>query len=160
MYEFRLKISLKFVPTILVNNIPALIQIMAWQQPGDKPLSEPMMVNLLMHVCVTLPQWAKLDSNFLTPSMHVYACMRHAGQRRGPVLRRANVVWIISMNICAFVPINHHGANNCCLRQQAITWANVDPDLCCYMAPLGHNELRDWRLFCCCFFFKEKKKKT
>ena len=27
-----------------------------------------------------------------------------------------------------------------CLRQQAITWANVDPDLCRYMASLGHNK--------------------
>ena len=27
------------------------------------------------------------------------------------------------------------------LRQQAITWANVDPDLCCHMASLGHIEL-------------------
>ena len=24
---------------------------------------------------------------------------------------------------------------------QAITWANVDPNLCCHMASLGHNEL-------------------
>ena len=26
-------------------------------------------------------------------------------------------------------------------RQQAITWANVDPDLCRHMASLGHNRL-------------------
>ena len=37
-------ISLKFVPKGLINNIPALVQIMAWHHPGDKPLSEPMMV--------------------------------------------------------------------------------------------------------------------
>ena len=27
------------------------------------------------------------------------------------------------------------------IRQQAITWANVDLDLCHHMAPPGHNEL-------------------
>ena len=27
------------------------------------------------------------------------------------------------------------------VRQQAITWANVEPDLCRHMASLGHNEL-------------------
>ena len=27
------------------------------------------------------------------------------------------------------------------VRQQPITWANVDPDLCRYMVSLGHNEL-------------------
>ena len=41
-----IKISLKFVPKGSINNIPALVQIMAWRRPGDKPLSEPMMVNL------------------------------------------------------------------------------------------------------------------
>ena len=39
-----IKISLKFVPGGPINNIPALVQIMAWRRPGDKPLSEPMMV--------------------------------------------------------------------------------------------------------------------
>ena len=38
------KISLKFVPKGPINNIPSLVQIMAWRRPGDKPLSEPMMV--------------------------------------------------------------------------------------------------------------------
>ena len=51
-----LKISLRFVPKVPVNNIPSLVQIMAWRRPGDKPLSEPMMVSLLMHICVTRPQ--------------------------------------------------------------------------------------------------------
>ena len=35
------------------------MQIIAWRPPGDKPLSEPMMVSLLMHICVTRPQWVK-----------------------------------------------------------------------------------------------------
>ena len=52
-----IKISLKFVPKGLINNIPALVLIMAWRWPGDKPLSEPMMVRSLTHICVTRPQW-------------------------------------------------------------------------------------------------------
>ena len=48
-----IKISLKFVPKGAIINIPALVQIMAWCHPGDKPLSEPMVVSLRMHVCVT-----------------------------------------------------------------------------------------------------------
>ena len=51
------KISLKFVPKGLINNIPALVQIMAWRRPGDKPLSEPTMVIVLTHICITRPQW-------------------------------------------------------------------------------------------------------
>ena len=55
--RISIKISLKFVPKGLINSIPVLVQIMAWRRPGDKPLSEPMMVNLLTHICVTRPQW-------------------------------------------------------------------------------------------------------
>ena len=53
------KFSLKFVSRGLVENNSALVQIMTLHRPGDKPLSEPMMVSLLMHKCVTQPQWDK-----------------------------------------------------------------------------------------------------
>ena len=54
-----IKISLKLVPKSPINNIPELVQIMAWSRPGDKPLSEPMLVRLPTHICVTRPQWVK-----------------------------------------------------------------------------------------------------
>ena len=37
--RISIKISPKFVPKGPINNIPALVQIMAWHRPGDKPLS-------------------------------------------------------------------------------------------------------------------------
>ena len=40
-----IEISLKCVPKGPINNIPTLVQLMAWRRPGDKPLSEPMMVS-------------------------------------------------------------------------------------------------------------------
>ena len=85
-----INISLKIAPKGQINNIPALVYIMAWCWPGDKPLSEPMMVSLLMPICITRPQWVNT------------------------------------------------GSRSC---QQAITWSNVDPDLCPHMASLGHNGL-------------------
>ena len=33
-------IPLKFIPKGPINNIPAMVQIMAWRRPGDKPLSD------------------------------------------------------------------------------------------------------------------------
>ena len=57
---FPIKISLKFVPNGLIDNIPALVQIISWRRSGDKPLSEPMLVSLLMHICVDQPQWVKI----------------------------------------------------------------------------------------------------
>ena len=59
---FWIKISLKFVPNAPINNIPSLVQIMAWRRPGHKPLSEPIMVSLLTHICVTRAQWVKYIS--------------------------------------------------------------------------------------------------
>ena len=56
-----LKISLMSVPKIQINSIPALVQMMAWHRLGDKPLSEPMMVSLLMHIFVTWPQWVNVQ---------------------------------------------------------------------------------------------------
>ena len=41
--RIAIKFSLKFVPKGPISNIPALVQMMAWRRPGDKPLSEPMM---------------------------------------------------------------------------------------------------------------------
>ena len=54
-----LRISRKFFPKVQINNIPSLVQIMAWRLPGDKSLSETMMVSLLPDICVTRPQWVK-----------------------------------------------------------------------------------------------------
>ena len=75
-----IKISLKCVPKGPVNNIPALVQIMACRRPGDKPLSESMMVSLPTHMCVTRPQW---DHSFLNKTS--YPTRRRACGGRGGV---------------------------------------------------------------------------
>ena len=51
--RISIKISLKFVHKGPIHNIPALVQIMAWRRPGDKPLSEPML-NQFTNACVAL----------------------------------------------------------------------------------------------------------
>ena len=65
------RISLKFVSEVPINNVPALVQIMAWRRPGDKLLSEPMMVSLLRHICVTRPHWIKWSSFYWHQSIHI-----------------------------------------------------------------------------------------
>ena len=57
--RISIKISLKFVPKGTINNIPALVQIMAWRRTGDKPLSGPVMVTSPTQICVTRPLWVK-----------------------------------------------------------------------------------------------------
>ena len=61
------KISLWYVFKSPIDNISALGHIMAWRRLGDKPLNEPIMVSLQMHICVTLPQW--VDNKLAPPSM-------------------------------------------------------------------------------------------
>ena len=61
-----INISLKFVLKCPFNDIPALVQIMTWRRPGDKPLSGPIYIyahsytildhRLLTHIWVTRPQ--------------------------------------------------------------------------------------------------------
>ena len=65
-----IKISLKFVPKGPINNIPALVQIMAWRRSGDKPLSEPMMDSLLTHICVSRPQWVNRKTHLVHMWLH------------------------------------------------------------------------------------------
>ena len=65
MFEFLFKISPKFVPKGPINNIPALVRIMAGRRTGDKLLSESMMVKLPTHICVTRPQWVKKNVPWL-----------------------------------------------------------------------------------------------
>ena len=54
-----IKFSLKYVRKGPIDNNPALVQIMTWRRSGDTPLSEPMMISLPTHICVTRPQWVK-----------------------------------------------------------------------------------------------------
>ena len=42
--QISITIQLKFLPKGPIDNIPALVQIMAWCWTGDKPLSEPMVI--------------------------------------------------------------------------------------------------------------------
>ena len=60
---------------------------MAWRRPGDKPLSEPMMVSLLTHVCVARPQWVKqcaIDSRYM---MAHYNTLLHSAWQWGRSIR-------------------------------------------------------------------------
>ena len=93
-----IKISLKFVPTGPINNIPALVQIMAWHRPSDKPLSEPMMVRLPTHVCVTRPQWVKLVCylfqciDFKFCSLHDRVFCNHSGINHNLIIHHH--IWV------------------------------------------------------------------
>ena len=87
-----IQISLKFVHRGPINNIPSLVQIIAWRRPGDKPLSEPIMIILLMHICVTRPQW-------------VNSCMIMNSFKLMRGWERFNIRFILSLIISYSVPL-------------------------------------------------------
>ena len=72
-----IEIPLKLVPKGLNSNIPALVKIMACRWPGDKPLPEPMMVRLPMHICVSRTQWVKRLGRilFFSCGKQLYNCL-------------------------------------------------------------------------------------
>ena len=87
-----IKISLKFVPKGHINYTPAVVQIMAWCWPGNKLLSEPVMVSLLTHICVTQPQWI----NSLWPSDAI--CRQKSGSTLAQITAPShylNQCWLI-----------------------------------------------------------------
>ena len=83
--SISINISLKLVPKSHINNIPALVQIMAWRRPGDKSLSEPMVVISLTHMCGTQPQWVNVvvslrmtqHNTYMTPYISWRLLCRH-----------------------------------------------------------------------------------
>ena len=64
MYQIvtRVNSDIGVPSTYLINNIPTIVQIMAWHWPGNKPLPGLIMVRLLMHLCVTWLQWVNAFS--------------------------------------------------------------------------------------------------
>ena len=92
-----IKFPLKFIPKVPVNNIPALVQIMAWRQPGDKPLSETMMVTLLTHICVARPQWV----NDCDDLCHAISLMWQSSHRRVSMVVADTLVPLWHKDICS-----------------------------------------------------------
>ena len=103
-----IKISLKFVPKCPMNNIPALVQIMAWRRSGDKPLSEPMMVSLPTHICVTRPQCVKCDNmTYLTWLVKGYVQLQYSVNFSKCVLISGILVVDIFLDLLWRFAVNH-----------------------------------------------------
>ena len=58
-----MNISPNFVPKNPINDILSLVPIMARHRPGDKPLSEPVMVSLLMSLGLNELRLTKVVEN-------------------------------------------------------------------------------------------------
>ena len=96
---------------------------MAWCWPGNKPFSEPMMVNLLMQICVIWAQWFKAE--MMKKSHH---CIEPLAPTQAPLLSnqisliqgsRINLKNLYCLQFC------HHTSLNCehwlhCIQMPAL----------------------------------------
>ena len=98
--RIAIAISLKFVPEGPNNNIPALVQIMAWRRPGDKPLSEPMMVRLLTHICGIRPQWVKVQRPNLLSWLLMLWQHKEPGHPEGPIQNMSTLFQVMTWHLC------------------------------------------------------------
>ena len=94
-------ISLKFVSKGPINNNPALVHIMAYRSLGDKPLSEPMMVSLLTHICFTRLQL--LNCNM----------QRKAYSQDTSYLNQLTISIINRVPLCLSVSVSQEGRTRC-----------------------------------------------
>ena len=51
--KILIRFSLKLVPRSPIDNKSVSVQVMAWRQTGGKPLSEPMLIHIVTHICGT-----------------------------------------------------------------------------------------------------------
>ena len=57
MIDFKIQMSLKYVPRGPIDHKPALVQVMAWRRTGDKPLPGLMMAQFIVRRAGLLWSW-------------------------------------------------------------------------------------------------------
>ena len=70
-----------------------LFQIMAWRRPGNKPLSEAILVSLLTHKCFTRPQWVNVYCVLNDIVYHRWTALWNASYREGCIVYRI-LLWL------------------------------------------------------------------
>ena len=93
-----IKISLRFFAKGPINNMKALVQIKAWRRPGDKPLSEPMLVSLLTHKCITRPE--RVNPGVVASCLKVSLMITHPQNKVSTsqcfIMQNYTSIWLIS----------------------------------------------------------------
>ena len=84
---------------------------MAWRRPGDKPLSEPRMENLLTHICVTRPQWVNTLQMEWNGSCFAYIIIGLSNAGIILQLRPANERWRHTVTPSLIGQAAHHYLN-------------------------------------------------
>ena len=143
---------MNFVSKSPINDIPASVQIMAWRRPGDKPLSEAMMVSLLTHICVTRPQWVNLVNRYEERRKHTRWCVYFV------LLDRALIRHILPAMPILMWPVHQMEWSFMTYTRKVLNWNFCDHILgntlfstfmnllCeCYRSPVNSPHKSQWR---------------
>ena len=146
-----IKFSLKFVPKGPINNIPALVQIMGWHRPGNKPLSELMMVRLLTHIYVTRSQWVK---RLATIPSHHSSCWYHPWVLTEEIdghtiFKWAMVIWTKWSNACIFCTTAETGCGKSELSGQQFKRIDSAQMTCNFWSGATHYIRSKYNKFLC-----------
>ena len=106
-----IQISLKFVPLGPIYNKSSLVQVMAWHHPGDRPLSEQMMIILLKHIWITRSQWADM-AKLLSQHGKVKTCRVKCEMKLFIHSQTSKAAPLKYENKKYFHPTLHHGCNS------------------------------------------------
>ena len=91
-----LKLSLKFVLKVRINNSPGLVQIMTWHWSGDKPLSEPMLVcctDAYLHHSASMCR--QIMQDFMSHFRYYYLCTKPYSKPAMLTVPECDVIWVI-----------------------------------------------------------------
>ena len=94
-----IEISLNFVPTGPFNDIPPLVQIMAWRRPGDNPLPEPMMVQFTDAYSRHSAFWIPVKKGFI---LTIYNILIHKVYIHTCVCLLVISIWFIQIKVFIF----------------------------------------------------------
>ena len=102
-----------------------LVQIMAWRRPGDKPLSEPMLVSLLTHIYVTRSQWVNQIPVEIMTSMSNHIPLFYMDGKTYPCSIPMHVYLISVIKRAPEVRL-------CLIREVTILWGNIPKIIRCF----------------------------
>ena len=104
------KMSLKYVPWVLIDNMSALVQTIVWRRPGDKPLSEPVLTHIT-NACGTRGRWVLnwffyLQSWKLKDTLSI--CVDVHGQKRTDLPSRVTATCQVTINGFTWAVMRRH----------------------------------------------------
>ena len=94
---------------------------MSWSRQGDKPLSVPMMVSLLAHICVTRHQW--INPEFALPDFgyyHIVSCLNSLWSSDA-IWRHRSELTLARIMSCCLTASNHY-LNKSCFIIESVLW--------------------------------------